>query len=604
VLPSSDILPKEASVSPARKHNLAVYAKPLTGFSFRDLVNIDKLQSLMEVSCAATGMPSGIIDVFTGEVYAGAGWQDICLHFHRVNPDTRARCIKNDTAILENIKDGKPYGYKCDNGLWDIGVPIYCQGMHVATFFLGQFFYEDERVDRDFFALQAERFGFDREAYLTALDSVPRFSRAKVDEILRYNVALSSFLSDMATQNLERQQELEQRKKAEAELLRLRNYLSNIINSMPSTLIGVDLDGNITQWNDRAEQVSGFSKENVVGKPLVQVIPRFALEVERMHDAIRNRRKEESLKRCCHEKGETRYEDIIIYPLITNGIEGAVIRIDDVTDRVRLEQMMVQSEKMMSVGGLAAGMAHEINNPLAAILGYSHNIKKRVFGDLRKNRVVAEECGISLEDVQNYLKKRDIYKMIDGIHQSGERAATIVSNMLSFSRKSEKHLGMYDLSELLDKTLELAANDYDLKKHYDFRKIEIERDYAPDMPLVHCEGNEIQQVFLNLLRNGAEAMAEKDYGLEAPRFFLRVRSENDMAVVEVEDNGPGMEEYVRKRILEPFYTTKEVGKGTGLGLSVSYFIIADQHGGSMDVQSEPGQWTRFTIKLPIAGEVE
>ncbi len=381
---------------------------------------------------------------------------------------------------------------------------------------------------------------------------------------------------------------------------KLRNYLSNIINSMPSVLVGVDSEGRVTQWNNEAQRATGVPEAEAVGQPLDQAFPRLAEEMKRVHEAMRTREAQANPKRPRQENGVTHYEDITVFPLVANGVEGAVIRIDDVTSRVRLEEMMVQSEKMMSVGGLAAGMAHEINNPLAAILGYSYNINTRIFSDKKKNLAVAEECSVSLDKVREYLIKRDILTMLDGIRDSGNRAAKIVTNMLSFSRKGGKQLRLCNLRKLLEDTLELASKDYDLKKNFDFRQIEITRDYEADMPLVPCEGNGIQQVFLNLLKNGAEAMSEKNYKGEPPRFFLSLRKENDMAVFEIKDNGPGIEEKTKMRIFEPFYTSKPVGQGTGLGLSVSYFIITDQHKGSMEVHSVPGSWTSFVIKLPLA----
>ncbi len=387
---------------------------------------------------------------------------------------------------------------------------------------------------------------------------------------------------------------------SEKNLRDLRNYLANIINSMPSMLIGVSPSGIITQWNLEAEKVTGCSIEEAIGTHLKDVIPHLANEMSRVNIAISTKQKQTNLKQThTPDYRDIHYEDITIYPLIEDGVEGAVIRVDDVTERVRLEQVMVQSEKMMSVGGLAAGMAHEINNPLAAILGHSHNINRRIFGDLKQNEITAAKCNISLEDVRKYLTERDILKMLNSIQESGQRAATIVSNMLNFSRKSEKSIGSFNLAELLDKTLELASNEYDLKNQYDFRKIEIVRRYEYAIPNVRCEGNEIQQVFLNLLKNGAEAMAEKDYHDDNPKFILRIRKKGSTVEVEIEDNGPGMDEKTRLRIFEPFYTTKKVGKGTGLGLSVSYFIVTDQHNGTMEVESEPGLWTRFTLCFSI-----
>ncbi|WP_421902979.1 c-type heme family protein [Maridesulfovibrio sp.] len=394
-------------------------------------------------------------------------------------------------------------------------------------------------------------------------------------------------------------QEIEVRIQAEQEVEKLRNYLSNVIDSMPSQIVGVTPEGIITQWNSGAGSDFGISKEDALGQNVEQIAPRLADEMEKVRKAIQSRTIQVESKRIRRENGDVHYEDVTVYPLIANGVEGAVIRIDDVTGRVHLEQVLVQSEKMMSVGGLAAGMAHEINNPLAGILGSAFNIKKRVFSDLKSNRSVADECGVHLELVQEYLRKRKVDRMLDSIQESGKRAAAIVDNMLSFSRKSDGQMQLFDLSSLMDRTLELAANDYNLKKFYDFRQIKIIREYQPGMKRVFCDGNEIQQVFLNLFKNGAEAMTEKQYSDTSPTFHCRVYEEKGMAVVEIEDNGPGMDEVTCSRIFEPFYTTKAVGRGTGLGLSVSYFIITDQHNGNMAVESDPAEGTKFIIRLPI-----
>jgi PAS domain S-box-containing protein len=385
------------------------------------------------------------------------------------------------------------------------------------------------------------------------------------------------------------------------ELRKLRNYLSNIIDSMPSILVGVDAEGKVTQWNMTAEKITGVSSADAYGKSLVSVFPRMSSEMDKIRKSIQTRRAMSEERKLRHVDSDVRYEDLTIFPLVANGVEGAVIQIDDVTERCNMEQMMIQTEKMMSVGGLAAGMAHEINNPLAAISGNAQNIVNRIYKDLDMNRLVAAECNVELENLRDYLSRREIPKMLNGISDSCNRAASIVTNMLRFSRKSKKRFTKCNLPELLDNTIDLAANDYDLKKEYDFRKIKIIKEYSPDLPRVLCEENEIQQVFLNLLKNGAQAMMEKDYVDDTSRFILRLKQEDQMAVLEVEDNGPGMEEDVRKRVFEPFFSTKGVGQGTGLGLSVSFFIITDQHNGEMEVNSVPGKWTRFVVKIPISG---
>jgi signal transduction histidine kinase len=180
------------------------------------------------------------------------------------------------------------------------------------------------------------------------------------------------------------------------------------------------------------------------------------------------------------------------------------------------------------------------------------------------------------------------------------RAAHIVSSMLEFSRKGESSQAPTDLNVLLNKSVELSSTDYDLKKKYDFRKIEIVTAYDEALPQVPCSATQIEQVFLNLLRNAAQAMRGRGKDGPPPRIVLRTRREGSMARVEVEDNGPGIPEDVRNRVFEPFFSTKQPGEGTGLGLSVSYFIITSNHKGTIHVESTPGQGTTFVIRLPLS----
>jgi PAS domain S-box-containing protein len=389
----------------------------------------------------------------------------------------------------------------------------------------------------------------------------------------------------------------------DAALRQLRNLLSNIINSMPSVLIGVDSDGRVMQWNREAERVTGASAGEAEGRLLTEVFPELAGDLSKVRQAMIDGgpQKEEKVVRMID--GERRIHDITVYSL--EDIDGAVIRVDDVTDRVQIEEMMIQSEKMLSVGGLAAGMAHEINNPLAGIIQNVQVMRNRLSKGLSRNRQAAERSGTTIEAIESYMQKRGIHAMIESIMASGRQAAKIVENMLSFSRKGDSRLRPYDLAELLDKTVELASNDYDLKKKYDFRKIRIRREYDPATPSVPCEATKIQQVLLNLLKNSAHAMVAEhnlEQGMRGgrpPEFILRLRPEDKLVRIEVEDNGPGMDETTRKRVFEPFFTTKDTGIGTGLGLSVSYFIITENHGGTMAVESAPGQGTKFIIQLPV-----
>jgi signal transduction histidine kinase len=256
----------------------------------------------------------------------------------------------------------------------------------------------------------------------------------------------------------------------------------------------------------------------------------------------------------------------------------------------------------MSVGGLAAGMAHEINNPLGGILQSLQNIQRRLSDDLPQNHATAEACGTRLAAVRSYLERRRVLRFLDGIRVSGERASHIVQNMLSFSRRSEAHKQPVSLERLLDKSIELAAHDYDLRKKFDFRDIQIVRDYAADLPEVPCVATEIEQVVLNLLRNAAQAMTATMQA-RPPKIILTTQRHLDQALISIADNGPGIPEDLRSRVFEPFFTTKDVGIGTGLGLSVSYFIVTSHHGGRLSVASASGEGTCFTISLPLVADL-
>ncbi|MBL8251215.1 MAG: PAS domain S-box protein [Candidatus Competibacter sp.] len=394
--------------------------------------------------------------------------------------------------------------------------------------------------------------------------------------------------------------DITEQKRAKEEVARMRLYLKNIIDSMPSVLIGVDPWGYITVLNQPAEQTGGISWEAAQGRFFGDVFPQLEGQFEQVQQAIHHGHPIKTPRMTFEVEGELHYADVMVYPLMADQVSGAVIRIDDVTARVRIESMMVQTEKMLSVGGLAAGMAHEINNPLGAILQGSQNILRRIGPGLAQNHAVAAAVDVDLNQINRYLQERGVLRLLEGIREAGVRAAKIVADMLSFSRRSEALFTLVDVEDMMETVLRLAASDYDLKKKYDFKRISIERDYDPALRVMYCDKTEIEQVLLNLLKNAAQAMAEAS--TPSPRIALRTAREPDYAMLEVIDNGPGMEEKTLKRIFEPFFTTKDVGVGTGLGLSVSYFIVTEQHNGRLSVASKPGQGACFSIRLPLVRE--
>nr|NJM04787.1 PAS domain S-box protein [Desulfobacula sp.] len=390
----------------------------------------------------------------------------------------------------------------------------------------------------------------------------------------------------------------EKLRKAMQDTVNIQNMLKSITDSMPSALIAIDQDMKILQWNKKIEKTTGISARAAEGRLLTDLLPFAPQETEVIEKTFRDGIPYTQTRVMETAEKEKRYEDITVYPLVTHTVKGAVIRIDDTTEKVRIEEMMIQSEKMLSVGGLAAGMAHEINNPLSGIIGNTDVLKNRLMSDLPANDTAAGDIGIPFSAIRAYADKRSLPLILENIRQAAGRAAVIVSDMLSFSRMSSAAFSPSDLAELLDKTVQLASTGYDPKKTFDFKTIKITRHYDKTMPPVLCDRSKLQQVFLNILSNGAQAMGETRH-LRAPEFALSIGQEGPRAVIRIGDNGPGIPESVRKRIFEPFFTTKGVGVGTGLGLSVSYFIITSHHQGTLEVESEPGKGAVFIIRLPI-----
>ena len=386
------------------------------------------------------------------------------------------------------------------------------------------------------------------------------------------------------------------RLESQKELARAWGYLRSIVDAMPSLLVGVNAKLEITLMNAHCAAMTGVNPDDARGRLLGDVLPW-------LHDLPQAllRTIEDSQTRILRRmpgKGSEGvvWYDATIFPL-NQGRAEAVARIDDVTNRVRMEEVLMQTEKMLSVGALAAGMAHEINNPLAGILQGVQSVLRRFSPELPANRAAAQRVGMDLGILNAYLNDREIPFMLRSVQESGVRASRIVSNILEFSRRSDMSKAQVQLSQLVDKALELAVNEFDLNKKYDFRHIRITRIDAPNLPSVWCVPTQIEQVILNLLKNAAQALVAA--GVPDPAITVRTGWCEGMACVEVQDNGPGMGESVRERVFEPFFTTKKMGEGTGLGLSVVYFIVVEQHEGRVGIRSSPGEGTTVTIRLPM-----
>ncbi|WP_169725343.1 ABC transporter substrate-binding protein [Fundidesulfovibrio putealis] len=384
------------------------------------------------------------------------------------------------------------------------------------------------------------------------------------------------------------------------ELEQSRDFFQNVINSTSDPIFVKDAEHRYVLTNDSTALLFGRKPQDVVGLTDFDIFPQeHALAIRVKDEAVRDSGREDLFEECLPDSTGAMRNFLTRKTPYTDSSGRAFILgvVRDITEFKRMQDMVVQAEKMMSLGGLAAGMAHEINNPLGIVMQSAQNLHRRLFESLDANRQAAEELGLDRDAMTAYMRQRGILDAVSDIREAGQRAAAIVKNMLEFSRKSESGKEPCDLAAITENVLGIVSSDYDLAKRYDFKKIDIRKDYSPQSFPVPCSRTKIGQVILNILKNAVQAMSANTQAA-APRLSIRIRPEGDFMRLDLEDNGPGMDEAVRKRIFEPFFTTKGTGEGTGLGMFVSYSIVSEHHGGQLLVDSAPGQGTTFSILLP------
>ncbi len=396
-------------------------------------------------------------------------------------------------------------------------------------------------------------------------------------------------------------QDITQRRQGEERLRQSEEKFARLFRLSPdSVVLAEEETGRIVDVNETFERHTGYGRDEALGRTAAE-LGLFADETGRLafQDLMARSGRVDNYEFESRGRDGTLTVCLLSSQLIDIGEKRYRLSImRDITGVKRMQEMMVQTEKMISMGGIAAGIAHEINNPLGIILQGAQTLAQRLSPDNRKNLAVAGEVGLDLALMDQYARRRQLPQFIEDIQSAAVRASAIIRHMLDFSRKSESRRSVCSLAEVMDRAVNLAMTDYDLKKNYDFKKIDIIRQVDPHLPQVACTETEIEQVLLNVLRNAAQAMALADPPVAAPRIVLRISAKPGAVRLEVADNGPGMPAEVRRRIFEPFFTTKAPGVGTGLGLSVSYFIVTKGHGGYMTVDSAPGEGTRVVIELP------
>ena len=369
----------------------------------------------------------------------------------------------------------------------------------------------------------------------------------------------------IAIQNARLYASLEQKA---AEYERLKDFNENIVESINVGVLAVDLADRIESWNSQMEVMYALPRWQALTRPLGEVFP--AAFVEEFYRVRQNPGIHNLYKfRLNTPAGESRTVNVAIAPLVTKkfNVIGRLIIMDDITERVELEAQLSQSDKLSSIGLLAAGVAHEVNTPLAVISSYAQMLSKQLQGDPQKSG------------------------LMEKITRQTFRASEIVNNLLNFSRTSGTEFAEVDVNRIILDTMAL------LEHQFKTAKIRVQDELGGHVPPISGNAGRLQQVFLNLFLNARDAMPEGG--------TLRVASSNgDGVSVVVSDTGSGIAQEHIRRIYDPFFTTKaspqhaQQSRGTGLGLSVTYGII-QEHAGKIRVESRPGEGTTFYLDFPL-----
>jgi len=365
----------------------------------------------------------------------------------------------------------------------------------------------------------------------------------------------------IAIENARLYQSLEQKA---MQIERLKDFSENIVESLNIGVLTVDLEDCIESWNPQLEDLLAIPRREALRRHLQDVLPQDL--VAEISSRVTSDRVSGIYKFHLNTPAGRRLViNASIAPLVgKNGARlGRLILLDDITQRVRLEEQMVQTEKLTSLGLLAAGVAHEVNTPLAVISNYIQMLAKQIPADDPRQ------------------------KTIERIVKQTFRASEIVNNLLNFSRTGAAEFVEVNLNSVLEETLTLVQHPFKTAQ------VNVIKNYTEQLPPVLGSITRLQQVFLNLFMNARDAMPS------GGMLEVRTGAHNGSVAVEVTDTGSGIPAENLHRIFDPFFTTKATGRGTGLGLSVSYGIIKE-HAGKVDVRSTPGKGTSFRLEFPVA----
>ncbi|NHN36812.1 PAS domain S-box protein [Pseudomaricurvus alcaniphilus] len=379
--------------------------------------------------------------------------------------------------------------------------------------------------------------------------------------------------------------EIAQHKQTSARLRDSESYIKDILESMPLMLIGVNTDKQITQWNKLAEKATGVKNQQALGRNLWEVYPTITVSPDQIAKVLKEN-SPTTIKHC--QRGQY-YFDITIYPLREQSESGVVILVDNVTTRILAENMLIQRDKMSSIGELVTTTAHDINSPLQIMLK-----------DLQAMQALlpaTTEAPAQL-DAPTIGSFHDC--LTDAL-QGGHQALRVVNNLLEFANTHADNKRKVQIADIIEHTLDLARDVLSEPDGLKFKDIDIDRHYEPELPSIPCNASELQQVFFSLFRHAFKSLQDKQQEDFKPLIRIELSECYDAIWIKVQHNGVGLSITEQQYIFEPFFnkTTNSETVDLSTRLSFSYFIITEHHGGQLAVTSDVNVGTTFHIQLQI-----
>lgn len=563
------------------------------------VLDLQALQEMMDEFFKVTKIGFSLIDL-NGNVLVGTGWQDICVDFHRKNPQTLKNCLESDLELTKGVKEGEYRVYQCRNGLIDTVTPLFIGGMHVANIFSGQFFFKGDGDNIDKFTAHAEKYGFDKKAYICAFKNVPRWDRSQVDALLVFYTKLTHMLSKKGLANLRLSQLLDEKAKVKKEL---EMSQADLKRAQAVGKIGnwrVLVDGGLF-WSDESYRIFGIPKGTKLtyDKFIEAVYPEDRKYVDSEWQAallgktydIEHRIVANGRIAWVREKAELEFKD--------GNLLGGFGTVQDITKRKQVQlrlqektaqlestqkkleenavsieayarqmehladerlEKLKQAERLAVIGQTAGMVGHDIRNPLQAMISDIYLLKDELS--------MMPQCKT----------KEGVVESLDSIEANIGYINKIVADLQDYARPLKPQyvdINLYELVTNLFHNINLPSN------------IDCSIDIGPSFEL-KSDDTLVKRILTNIIINAIQAMPN------GGKLNIKGCLTDEAVLVVVRDNGVGIPEHVKPKLFTPMLTTKS--KGQGLGLAVVKRLV-EALNGAISFESQEGKGTEFTIQL-------